>query len=127
MQAALDKFFPTPNEFAQVDEYNETGDKTIEFSVKRNYSNTWAWGLGIDFISDQDSSLLTGLDISVFQPFDGRPWVHCIPWYDKKFYCPKKDLYNLWKQEIKMLTSEEVKKIQIYSKWDSISVTMEFL
>ena len=100
----------------------------MEFEIERTYVDNAGIALGVDFISDKDASILTGLDESAFQPFvPGKAIIMpLIPWYDHMIYTPKSQFVNLWKNMIKTMAKQEVKDINVIVGINSIKVSMEF-
>ena len=127
MQTALNRFFPTPNFFAKVGEYKEIDAHSFEMTVVRQYCDSDAMALGNDWICDQDASLLTGLDISAFQPFEGKALIApVVPWYDNKVYTPKSEFVKLWKHQNKVMASEAIKDITVTPWPNEITVTVKY-
>lgn len=127
MQIAIDRYFPTPNDFAVMESYNEAGN-TISFKILRNYINDAGCSLGNELICDRDASLITGLDESAFQPFEpGKALIApCILWTDQMCYVPLSEFCKLWKHQIKTMVGNDVNKITITPSINSIFVEIKF-
>ena len=65
LQKSIDRFFPTPNEYVVVDNYDEPDTGTLAIHITRMYSQGKGAGLK-DFICDQDESLISGLPVAAF-------------------------------------------------------------
>ena len=65
LQKSIDRFFPTPNEYVVVDNYDEPDTGTLAIHITRMYSQGMGAGLK-DFICDQDESLISGLPVEAF-------------------------------------------------------------
>ena len=75
--------------------YNEIDDKTFELEVSRNYKGSASMGLD-KCINYQDMSIITGLDLSAFEPW-GNPMIgSLIPWSDGMVYCPDQVFEDLY-------------------------------
>lgn len=127
LQAAIDKFFPSPNTFAKVDNCYEDRNK-LSFDIIRNYVGNAGCALGGEFICDKDASLITGLDESAFQPFEpGKALIApSIPWQDHMCYVTLPEFCKLWKRQIKTMSGSTVKKITVKPSINSISIEIEF-
>ena len=127
LQAAIDKFFPSPNNFAKVNNCYENG-KILSFDIFRNYVGNAGCSFGPDFICDKDASLITGLDESAFQPFepDNALIFPSFTWNDHMCYVLLSEFYKLWKHQIKTMAGSEVKKITVKPSINSISIKIEF-
>ena len=128
MQAAIDQFFPAPNDFVKVGCYKELDDKSFEMEIERTYKSSDGMALGHDFVCDQDESLLTGICIDSFQPFKpGAALVGpLIPWYDNMIYTPDNEFARLWKQINNGMAQEEIKKITILPMSSRIGVKVVY-
>lgn len=128
MQAAIDKYFPSPNTLVRVTSYKETGADSIEFEIERRYDQSGGMAFGGGFVCDQDESLLTGLSIDAFQPFKpGRAIVApMIPWHDGMVYTPDTEFCRLWKQMNKVMLQENIRKIKVIPTGSGIIVRVKY-
>lgn len=128
MQAAIDQFFPQPNNFVKVANCKETDANTFELVIKRQYDSGGGMSLGSGFICDQDESLITGLSIDTFQPFKpGCALVApMISWYDDMVYTPDTEFVRLWKKMNEVMVQEKIKKIKISPTGSSILIKLKF-
>ena len=127
-QTALDKFYPTPNSFVKVHDYNEINSHSFVLILARQYANGAGISLGNKFICDQDESLITGLDISAFQPFEpGQGLVApMVPWNDNMVYTPIQAFSKLWIQLNKAMTKERIKEITVSPMVNEITIQVIF-
>lgn len=128
MQSALDKYFPSPNDFVRVISYKETKDDTFELVIARSYASNAGTSLGVQSICDHDESMLTGLDISAFQPFKpGSAMIGgLIPWYDDMVYAPCTEFCRVWKQMNKVMAAEDIARIKVKPFYDSIQIQVKY-
>ena len=115
MQTAIDRFFPAPNRYVTVSSYKEINNRTFELEIQRSYNATDTRTLGNGFICDNDESLLTGLDIEAFQPFEkSRALVApMIPWYNNMVYTPTTEFNRLWKIINETKAGEKINKLDV--------------
>lgn len=129
MQAAIDQYFPVPNKLVKVKDYKELDDKTFEFTIERSYKNGAGTALGGGWICDQDMSLLTGLPVELFQPFDPKtsPLIApLIPWHDNMVYGADDAFADLWKLSNELKTKEKIGSIFIQPGTYDIYVKVEY-
>ena len=80
LENALASFYP--KEIVKLNSFNEVDSRTIEIEVGRNYKGNASNGLN-QCINHYDMSIITGLDLSAFEPW-GNPLVgSLIPWSDE--------------------------------------------
>ncbi len=79
-------------------------------------------------ICDHDESLITGLYIAGFLPFDPnqKKLLRMIPWYDGMVYSPLIDFYEFWKKANEAMTGEKIKDIQIVPEETYLYIKVTF-
>ncbi len=127
MQTAIDKYFPSPNNFVQVSNYKELDVHSFEIDIVRQYADNSGITYG-NCVCDQDESLITGLDISAFQPVkQGKALiVPILPGNDNMFYSPVKNFEDLWKQQNEVMINETIKNISIIPMRDRINIKVKY-
>lgn len=125
MQKVIDLYYPPLTVY--VRDYKELDDDSFELTILRQFKDGAGTSLP-DFICDHDESLITGMDISAFQPFDlnQKQILLMIPWYDDMVYSPLVSFYELWKSENKAMIGVKIKDIQIVPEKTSIYIKVTF-
>ena len=125
MRKVIDLYYPPLTVY--VRDYKELDDDSFELTILRQFKDGAGTSLP-DFICDHDESLITGMDISAFQPFDlnQKQILLMIPWYDDMVYSPLVSFYELWKSENKAMIGVKIKDIQIVPEKTSIYIKVTF-
>ena len=125
MQKVIDLYYPPLTVY--VRDYKELDDDSFELTILRQFKDGAGTSLP-DFICDHDESLITGMDISAFQPFDlnQKQILLMIPWYADMVYSPLVSFYELWKSENKAMIGVKIKDIQIVPEKTSIYIKVTF-
>ena len=114
-----------PKEFVHLKCYNEIDDRTFEIEVRRNYKGSANTGLN-QCINHRDMSLITGLDISAFEPW-GDPIINLlIPWSDGMIYCPDQLFENLYIRQNEVMAQENIKRVCFLPTASYIKIHVEY-
>jgi hypothetical protein len=128
LQSSIDRFFPCTNDYVIVDSCGMVDKRTFEIHITRMYANGAGAGLK-DFICDQDESLITGLQVSAFQPYDPNAKPVVAPmcrWGDNMIYSPICVFCDLWKLINKKLVGEEIESVTIEPNVGSIFIKVVY-
>ena len=123
LEKALAIFYPKA--IVQLKYYNEIDDKTFELEVSRNYKGSASMGLD-KCINYQDMSIITGLDLSAFEPW-GNPMIgSLIPWSDGMVYCPDQVFEDLYIRQNEIMVQEKIKRICFHPTTNYIKIHVEY-
>lgn len=117
--------FYYPKEIVKLNSYKEVDNKTIEIEAGRNYKGAASIGLN-QCINYHDMSIITGLDLSAFEPW-GDPIIgSLIPWSDEMVYCPDQVFGDLYKRQNEVMVQEKIKRICFYPTANYIKIHVEY-
>lgn len=123
LENALASFYP--KEIVKLNSYNEVDNRTIEIEVCRNYKGGASHGLP-QCINHYDMSIITGLDLSAFEPW-GKPLVgSLIPWLDDMVYCPDQVFGDLYKRQNEVMAQEKIKRVSFFPTTNYIKIRVEY-
>ena len=123
LEDALADYYP--REFVQLKNYNEINDYVFELEVSRSYRGFASIGLN-RCINHQDMSIVTGLDISAFEPW-GDPIIGpLIPWSDKMVYCPDQVFEDLYIRQNEVMAQEKIKRVHFLPTSNYIKISVEY-
>ena len=123
LENALACFYP--KEIVKLKSYKEIDNKTIEIIVERNYKGDASHGLN-QCINHYDMSIITGLDLSAFEPW-GKPLVgSLIPWSDDMVYCPDQVFGDLYKRQNEVMAQEKIKRVSFFPTTNYIKIRVEY-
>ena len=124
LEDALACFYP--KEIVKLNSYKEIDNKTIEIEVGRNYKGAASDGLN-QCVNHYDMSIITGLDMSAFEPW-GNPLVgSLIPWSDEMVYCPDQVFGDLYKQQNEVMVQEKIKRVSFLPTTNNIKIRVEYV
>ncbi|MBV4310194.1 hypothetical protein NE636_07565 [Bacteroides thetaiotaomicron] len=79
------------------------------------------------FLCDNDMEMISGLDISAFMPQPlGKPIIVPLMPYRKHFYCPDTEFIRLYRNLVKSLTGQKIKKMDIDADDCRVNVKIKF-
>lgn len=114
-----------PKEMVQLKNYSEINDDCFEIEVSRNYKGAASNGLN-QCVNHYDMSIITGLDLSAFEPW-GDPIIgSLIPWSDKMVYCPDQVFGDLYKRQNEVMVQEKIKRVSFYPTTNYIKIHVEY-
>ena len=114
-----------PKEIVKLKSYKEVDNKTIEIEVGRNYKGTACYGLN-QCVNHYDMSIITGLDLSAFEPW-GDPIIgSLIPWSDEMVYCPDQVFGDLYKRQNEVMVQEKIKRVRFLPTANYIKIHVEY-
>ncbi len=114
-----------PKDLVQLKNYNEINDDCLEIEVSRMYKGSASIGLN-SCINYRDMSMITGLDLSAFEPW-GEPIIgSLIPWSDKMVYCPNKLFENLYIRQNEVMVQEIIKRVYFLPTANYIKIHVEY-
>lgn len=123
LENALASYYP--KETVQLKNYNEINDDSFEIEVSRNYKGSASIGLD-KCINYHDMSIITGLDLSAFEPW-GDPMIGTlIPWSDGMVYCPDQVFEGLYIRQNEVMAQEKIKRICFYPTTNYIKIQVEY-
>ena len=123
LENALACFYP--KEIVKLNSFNEVDSRTIEIEVGRNYKGNASNGLN-QCINHYDMSIITGLDLSAFEPW-GNPLVgSLIPWSDEMVYCPDQVFGDLYKRQNEVMVQEKIKRVSFLPTTNNIKIIVEY-
>ena len=123
LENALAYFYP--KEIVKLNSFNEVDSRTIEIEVGRNYKGAASNGLN-QCINHHDMSIITGLDLSAFEPW-GKPLVgSLIPWLDEMVYCPDQVFGDLYKRQNEVMVQEKIKRVSFLPTANNIKIIVEY-
>ena len=123
LENALVCFYP--KEIVKLNSFNEVDSRTIEIEVGRNYKGNASNGLN-QCINHYDMSIITGLDLSAFEPW-GNPLVgSLIPWSDEMVYCPDQVFGDLYKRQNEVMVQEKIKRVSFLPTANNIKIIVEY-
>lgn len=123
LEKALANFYPKA--IVQLKYYDEIDDKTFELEVSRNYKGSASIGLD-KCINYQDMSIITGLNLSAFEPW-GNPMIgSLIPWSDGMVYCPDQVFEDLYIRQNEVMVQEKIKRICFHPTTNYIKIHVEY-
>ena len=123
LEKALANFYPKA--IVQLKSYNEIDDQTFELEVSRNYKGSSCIGLD-KCINYHDMSIITGLDLSAFEPW-GDPMIgSLIPWSDGMVYCPDQVFEDLYIRQNEVMAQEKIKRICFHPTTNYIKIHVEY-
>ena len=71
-------------------------------------------------------SIITGLDLSAFEPW-GDPMIgSLIPWSDGMVYCPDQVFEDLYIRQNEVMTQEKIKRICFHPTTNYIKIQVEY-
>ena len=112
-------------EIVKLNSYKEVDNKTIEIEVGRNYKGAASNGLN-QCINYYDMSIITGLDLSAFEPW-GKPLVgSLIPWSDEMVYCPDQVFGDLYIRQNEAMAQEKIKRVSFLPTTNYIKIRIEY-
>ena len=112
-------------EIVKLNSYKEVDNKTIEIEVGRNYKGAASNGLN-QCINHHDMSIITGLDLSAFEPW-GKPLVgSLIPWSDEMVYCPDQVFGDLYIRQNEAMAQEKIKRVSFLPTTNYIKIRIEY-
>ena len=123
LEKALANFYPKA--IVQLKYYDEIDDKTFELEVSRNYKGSASIGLD-KCINYHDMSIITGLNLSAFEPW-GDPMIgSLIPWSDGMVYCPDQVFEDLYIRQNEIMVQEKIKRICFHPTTNYIKIHVEY-
>ena len=123
LENALACFYP--KDIVKLNSYKEVDDRTIEIEVGRNYKGAASDGLN-QCVNYHDMSIITGLDLSAFEPW-GNPLVgSLIPWPDAMVYCPYQVFGDLYKRQNEVMVQEKIKRVSFFPTTYNIKIRVEY-
>lgn len=120
MNDNLDRFYFG---LAQVKSIKEIDQDTIEITINREVEQKH---LQPGFISFIDESIITGMNESVFVPYNKEQAIFPIIPIGGCYFSPDKEFIKLYKHLINMCTGEVVKRMEIKPSISELVVTVEF-
>lgn len=79
------------------------------------------------FLCDNDMEMISGLDISAFMPQPlGKPIIATLIPYGSHFYCPDTEFIRLYRNLVKSLTGQKIKKMDIDADDCRVNMKIKF-
>jgi len=123
LENALASYYP--KEIVKLKSFEEVDNNTIEIEISRNYKGAASNGLS-QCVNHYDMSIITGLDLSAFEPW-GNPLVgSLIPWSDEMVYCPDQVFGDLYKRQNEVMVQEKIKRVCFLPTTNNIKIIVEY-
>ena len=123
LENALASYYP--KEIVKLKSFEEVDNNTIEIEISRNYKGAACNGLS-QCVNHYDMSIITGLDLSAFEPW-GNPLVgSLIPWSDEMVYCPDQVFGDLYKRQNEVMVHEKIKRVCFLPTTNNIKIIVEY-
>ncbi len=124
LEASLLQFYP--QSIVKLKSYTEINPKTAEIVVERSYNGAARMGIN-QCINYHDMSLITGLDISAFEPWNKKAMIGAlIPWSDDMVYAPDQVFADLYMQQNDKMVNEQIKKVDIHPGPSTLKIRVEY-